>query len=116
MTDQIASIVGVVFDAKRNADNDYSAPKSSVFGLNAKEHKVFKEQNVEVMPREFTPEATRYQMNASPWRVMRILGSIGYQISVPPIGGRVQTFGEKRTGVYTLVKYSLGDRSVKVNV
>jgi hypothetical protein len=116
MTDQIVSIVGVVFDTKRNADNDYSAPRTSVFGLSAEEHKVFKEQNVEVMPREFMPEATRYQMNASPWRVMRIFGSIGYLIPVAPIGGRVQTFGEKRTGVYTLVKYSLGDRSVKLNV
>jgi hypothetical protein len=98
MTEQINSIVGVVFDTKRNAGNDYLAPRTGVFGLSAEEHKVFKEQNVELMPREFTPEATGHQMNASPWRVMRIFGSI------------------KRTGVYTLVKYALVDRSVQPNV
>ena len=50
--------------------------------------------SLEIFPREFSNSTgdgggpKRYRVNANPWRVMRILGSLGYQIPVTPAGLR----------------------------
>ena len=87
-------------------------------GISAEEYEVFAEQHgIEVLPKQFSPDAHRYLMMASPFRVMRVLGSMGYRIPVTPAGGRVPTAtGERRMGVYTLVKEYLGDRNVELSI
>ena len=118
MSQQIISSVGVVFDGKRNAESDVEIPKCTVFGISAEEYKVFAEQHeIEVYPKQFSPDAQRYLMAVNPFRVMRVLGSMGYRIPITPAGGRVPTAtGERRMGVYTLVKEFLGDRNVKLSI
>ena len=118
MSQQIISSVGIVFDAKRNFEGDFEIPKCTVFGISAEEYEVFAEQHgIEVLPKQFSPDAHRYLMMVSPFRVMRVLGSMGYRIPVTPAGGRGPTAtGERRMGVYTLVKEYLGDRNVELSI
>ena len=118
MSQQIISSVGVVFDGKRNAESDVEIPKCTVFGISAEEYKVLSDQHgIEVYPKQFSPDAQRYLMMVSPFRVMRVLGSMGYRIPNTPVGGRVPTAtGERRMGVYTLVKEYLGDRNVTLSI
>ncbi len=61
MADDLISIVGVLFDTKKDADHVHKCGQTTVFGLSAEEHKVFSEQHgIEVTPREFNSEATRF--------------------------------------------------------
>ncbi len=57
-------------------------------------------------------------MKASPWLVMRVFGTLGYQVNVTPISDRVRAgpTGERRTGIYTLQKAFKGDRNAVLNV
>ena len=57
-------------------------------------------------------------MNTSPWIIMRIFGTLGYQVCATPISDRVRAgpTGERRTGIYTLQKMYKGDRNTKLNV
>ena len=118
MSLQIISSVGVVFDSKRNAESDLEITKCTVFGISAEEYKVFTEQHgIEVYPKQFSRDAHRYLMMVDPFRVMRVLGSMGYRIPVTPAGGRVPTAtGERRMGLYTLVKEYVGDRNVTLSI
>ena len=118
MSQQIISTVGVVFDGKRDREGVVGIPKCTVFGISEEEYKIFVEQHgVEVNPAQFSPDAARYLMMVNPFRVMRILGSMGYRIPNTPAGGRVPTAtGERRQGVYLLVKEYLGDRSVALSI
>ncbi len=50
-------------------------------------------------------DTCRYKVECSPWKVMRVLGSFGYNITTTPLGGRIGTGeGERRTCIWTMVR------------
>ena len=71
-------------------DNHYDR-----YDLKFQEHTIISvRHSLEIFPREFSNSTgdgggpKRYRVNANPWRLMRILGSLGYQIPVTPAGLR----------------------------
>jgi len=119
MSDKVVSFVGIVFDSRRNAEGDFDLNRCTVFGINKEEHTIISvRHSLEIFPREFINSTgggggpKRYRVHASPWRVMRILGSLGYQIPVTPAGLRIKlSTREGRQAVYTLTKTSFVQRA-----
>eukprot|EP00090_Calanus_glacialis_P038432 TRINITY_DN67069_c0_g1_i1.p1 TRINITY_DN67069_c0_g1~~TRINITY_DN67069_c0_g1_i1.p1 ORF type:complete len:114 (-),score=24.67 TRINITY_DN67069_c0_g1_i1:120-461(-) len=105
-------IVGVVGDIRRDMEGHHYAEKCSVFGINATELAALQRNGLVTRPREFNPTSDRFQVLASPWSVMRFLGSeFGYAIPVMPIGGLVQSdAGERRTCIFTLQRDARGSK------
>ena len=121
MSDHIVGIVGVVFDGKRLNEGDFELTKCTVFGISSAEHQVLRDEyGVQVLPAEFSPEAGRYLVNENPYVIMRILGTLGYEMPVRgpnPLGGRVETAtGERMQLVATLFKKYTGDRNARLDI
>ena len=121
MSDHIVGIVGVVFDGKRLNEGDFELTKCTVFGISSAEHQFLRDEyGVQVLPAEFSPEAGRYLVNENPYVIMRILGTLGYELPVRgpnPLGGRPETAtGERMQMVATLFKKYIGDRNDRLDI
>ena len=95
MSDHIVSIVGIVFDGKRLSEGDFELTKCTVFGISSAEYKVLhNDYGVRMLPAEFSSDADRYLVNENPYTVMRILGTLGYELPArgpQPMVGRPET-------------------------
>eukprot|EP00091_Calanus_sinicus_P005688 TRINITY_DN16186_c0_g1_i1.p1 TRINITY_DN16186_c0_g1~~TRINITY_DN16186_c0_g1_i1.p1 ORF type:complete len:145 (-),score=13.19 TRINITY_DN16186_c0_g1_i1:30-464(-) len=97
-----------VGDIRRDMEGHHYAEKSSVFGINAQELAALQKNGLVTRPREFNPSLDRFQVLASPWSVMRFLGSeFGYLVACMPTLGQVQSAaGERKTCIYTMRRYT----------
>jgi len=98
------SIVGVVGDVRREMGGHHYAEVCSVFGISAEELSTLHREGLESKPKKYTPGTDRYQVLASPFRVMKIMSEyFGYTVPVCPIEGQVQSdAGERRTCIFTI--------------
>ena len=113
MEQNSTKIIGVVADVVRNMENDYSATKCNLFGLNREEYEAVASV-AQVNPRVYGIDTCdRITVRCSPWRAMRVLGErFGYTFTVTPLGGRVEgPTGDRRTEIWTMVS----SRKVKPN-
>jgi hypothetical protein len=97
------SIVGVVTDISRV--DAYFNIKCSVFGIDEEEHACIKKHGVDIFPRNFTHEADKFLANTNAWKVMRVLGLFGYNLThMPRELGKIKDAqtGERNTIFYTL--------------
>ena len=120
MTDHIVGIVGVVFDGKRLSEGDFELTKCTVFGISSAEYKVLRDDyGVTVLPAEFSSGAGRYLVNENPYTVMRILGTLGYELPArgrEPNGRPETATGERMQIVATLFKKYTGDRNERLDI
>ena len=122
MSDHIVSVVGIVFDGKRLGEGDFELTKCTVFGISSAEHKVLcEEYGIQVLPAEFSSEAGRYLVNQNPYIILRIFGSMGYDM--PPMGpyslltNRPETAtGERMQVMATLFRKYNGDRNMRLDI
>ncbi len=61
LTGESRSMVGVVAEVRRTEGN-YHCPRCTVFGIDEEEHALFRRHGVKIYPREFVPEADKYQV------------------------------------------------------
>merc|ERR1719188_1771558 len=121
MSDHIVSIVGIVFDGKRLSEGDFELTKCTVFGISSAEYRTLRDDyGVRMLPAEFSSDADRYLANKNPYTVMRILGTLGYELPFRgpnPLAGRSETAqGDRMQVIATLFRKHSGDRNARLDI